>query len=116
MFFLQVISFGVNLESPVHAGTGQVCGILSKPDPSGDGGVLPHHLQSLPLLAKVDPHVLPGHGQVGTAGVEAEILHFITVVQLERLEVLQFPEIPELDAGVLPSGGQIVTCKQFQQN
>ena len=71
--------------------------------------MLARHLQGLPLLAEVNPHVLPGHCEVGTGGVEAEILHFITVIQLERLEILQFPQIPELDAGVLPSRSQIVT-------
>ena len=59
--------------------------------------MLPHHLQCLPLFAEVNPHVLPGHCQVGTAGVEAEILHFIAVIQLQRLEILQFPQVPELD-------------------
>ena len=101
--------FRVNLESSVHTGTGQIRGVLAKSDPSSDGGVLTNHLQSLPLLAKVDPDVLPGHSQVGAAGVEAEILHFVAVIQLERLEILQFPEIPEFDTGVLPSSCQIVT-------
>ena len=104
-----VVLFRVNLESSVHTGAGQVGGILSEPHPGSNGGVLARHLQGLPLLAEVNPHVLPGHCKVGTAGVEAEILHFITVVQLERLEILQFPQVPEFNAGVLPSSGQIVT-------
>ena len=71
--------------------------------------MLARHLQGLPLLAEVNPHVLPGHCEVGTGGVEAEILHFITVNQLESFGTLQFPEIPEFDGGILPSSGKIVT-------
>ena len=104
-----VVLFRVNLESSVHTGTGEVRGVLSEPHPGGNGGMLAHHLQGLPLLAEVNPHVLPGHCKVGTTRVEAEILHFISVIQLERLEILQFPQIPKFDAGVLPSSGKIVT-------
>ena len=71
--------------------------------------MLARHLQGLPLLAEVNPHVLPSYCEIGPAGVEAEILHFISVIQLERLEILQFPQIPKFDAGVLPSSGKIVT-------
>ena len=100
---------GIDLQSPVHAGAGQVGGVLPEPHARGDGGVLGDDLESVPLLAEVDPHVGPGHSQVGAAGVEAEVLDLVSLVERQSLEVTKFPEIPELDTTVLRSSGQIVT-------
>ena len=69
-----------------------------------------HHiyLEFIPLLAEIDPDIRAGHRQVRAAAVEAEVLHLVAVLQLQRLEILQFPQIPELDAGVVRGGGQVV--------
>lgn len=86
------------------------------------------HLQHLPLLAQVHPEdkstrltsdkaklkiLLPdvsaGNRQIVSALVEAEILDFIVVVQLDGLEVLQLTQIPQFDTRVLCGSGQVVT-------
>ena len=67
------------------------------------------YLEHVPLLAEIDPDVRPGHGQVGAAGVKAEVLHLVALVQLQCSEVLQLSQIPELHTAVISSSGQVVT-------
>ena len=67
------------------------------------------YLEDVPLLAEIHPDVGPGHGQVGAAGVKAEVLHLVTLVQLQSSEVLQLPQIPKLHAAVIGGSCQVVT-------
>ena len=67
------------------------------------------YLEHVPLLAEIDPDVRTGHGQVGAAGVKAEVLHLVALVQLQCSEVLQLSQIPELHTAVISSSGQVVT-------
>ena len=64
------------------------------------------YLEDVPLLAEIHPDIRPGHGQVGAAGVKAEVLHLVALVQLQCSEVLQFSQIPELHTAVISSSGR----------
>ena len=99
----------VELECAIHACRGQIGGVSSEPNSGGHGGVIVEHLQVGPLLAQVHPDVGPGNCQVGAALVEAEVLDFVSLVELDGLEVLQLTQIPESDAGVVGGRGQVVT-------
>lgn len=66
-------------------------------------------LQLLPLPAQVHPHVRAGDGQVCAALIEAQLLDGVPLLQLDRLEILQLPQVPQLYAGVLRRRSQIVT-------
>ena len=59
------------------------------------------NLEVRPLFAEVDADVGAGDRQVGSRVVEAQVLDLVAVVQLDRLEVLQLAQIPQLDARVL---------------
>ena len=67
------------------------------------------YLEHVPLLAEIDPDVRTSHCQVGAAGVKAEVLHLISLVQLQSSEVLQLSQIPELHAAVIGGSCQVVT-------
>ena len=126
----------VYLEGPVHARAANVVGPLPEPHPGGHSRVLTQHLnykiesrgytryllwcfvsdqaskkylEHVPLFAQVDPDIGSRHGEVGAARVEAEVAHLVALVQGQRLEVLQLPQIPQLDAAIVSSSGQIVS-------
>lgn len=61
-----------------------------------------------PLFADVDLDICAPQGQVSSTLVKDEGLHLKVVIQLQRLEVLQFAQIPELDRGVVGRRGQVV--------
>lgn len=83
--------------------------VLAKPHTSGRGSVVIEHLQLLPLPAQINTHVRTRYSQVRSTLVKAELFNRIILLQLNRLEVLQLTEIPELDAGVLSGCSQVVT-------
>lgn len=83
--------------------------MLPKPNSSGHCGVIIEDLQLSPLLAQIDTNVRASHGQVGSALVEAEIPDLVSLVQLDRLKVLQLPQIPKFDASVVSGSRQVVT-------
>lgn len=55
------------------------------------------------------PDIAAGDRQIGSALVEAQILDLVTVIKLDCLKVLQLSQIPQLNAGIICSGGQVVT-------
>merc|ERR1719192_952014 len=99
----------IDLEGPVEAGGDQELGIPSKSHSCGESSVLTQNLEFVPLLAKVDAYIGSSDRQVSTAAVEAEVPHLVALIQLEGLEVLQFPQIPEFHTVVISSSGQVVT-------
>lgn len=98
----------VYLERAVHAGGGEVGGVLAEAQAGGGGGVLVDDAQRLPLPAQQHAHVAARHAEVRAAPVEAHLLDAVPLLQLDRLEVLQLPQIPQFDAGVLGRRGQVV--------
>ena len=55
------------------------------------------------------PDISAGHGEVGTAVVEAQVLDLVTILERDRLEVLQLTEIPKLHDRVVGRRRQVVT-------
>merc|ERR1712096_277491 len=99
----------INLECPIHAGAGQVLGVFTKPHSGSHSSVVVHYLQLIPLFTEIDSDIRSSNSKVGTAGVEAEVPHFISILKPECLEILQLPQIPQLDTGIIGSCCQIVT-------
>ena len=127
IFLSLPLSLRVYLEGSVHASAGNIVGSLSEPDSGSLGRVLTqrlkekefkelynsdricYYLKDVPLFAEIDPDVRAGHGEVGAAGVEAEVLHLVALVQLQGSEVLQLPQIPELHTAVISRSCQVIT-------
>lgn len=86
--------YPIQLERPVHAGGGDVLSVLAEAHARGGRRVIVKHLELLPLPAQVHSHVRTRDGQVRPALVEAQLLDSITLVQLDRFEVLQLTQIP----------------------
>lgn len=55
------------------------------------------------------PDICAGYCQVSSAAVEAEVLDLVALVELESLEVSQFSQVPEFDAGVVGRRRQVIT-------
>ena len=99
----------IELECAIHARRSQVRRVSAESNSGGHGRVVVEDLEVGPLLAQVDANVGPGNGQVSSALVEAEVLDFVSLVELDRLEVLQFTQIPKSDAGVVGGRSQVVS-------
>ena len=78
----------VEFQRAVHASGRDIVCVLPEPDAGGHGGVVLEDLQLGPLLAEVHTDVGSGHGEVGSALVEAEVLDLVPLVELDGLEVL----------------------------
>jgi hypothetical protein len=96
---LMSLLVAIYLECPVHAGAGNVLGVLTKPHTGGHGSVVVHYLeeeekneiknylsgnvsnlQLVPLLAEINSDIRPSYSKVGTTGVKAEVSHFISIL------------------------------------
>ena len=95
----------VQLKRTIHASGSNVRGIASEPYTGRHCGVVVEDFEVWPLLAEVDANICSGNCQVGAALVEAEVLDFIALVQLDGLEILQFSQIPKSNAGVVSCCG-----------
>ena len=69
-----------------------------------------------PLLAQVNSDIRAGDGQIGTALIEAKVLDFIAFLELNGLEVLEFTQIPDPDAGVFSGRSKVVAVLGERQS
>lgn len=118
----------VEFESSVHARRRQPLRVSSEANSGGCCCVVVEDFQLRPLLAQVDsageissyfsrirsnstsfsPDVGSSDRQIRSALIEAQILDLVAILQLNRLEVFQFSQIPELHARIRGSCRQIV--------
>ena len=82
--------------------------MVTKANSRGQSRMVIERLERLPLLAQIDADVRAGHSQIRAALVEAQVLHLVAFVQLDRLEILQLAQIPQLDARIFGGRGQVV--------
>ena len=99
----------VELQRPIRTDTGEIIGIASETNARGRCRVIVEHLDQIPLFRLIDTNVCSSHTEIHATLVEDEITHFVTIVQGDRFEVLQFTQIPQLDRRVFSSRGQIIT-------
>ena len=98
----------VELDRLVERAGDERLGQIAKAHAGGARRVLGERVHGVPLLGVIDAHVRAGTGQVAAAEVERHVAYLVLGVELDGLEVLELAQVPQLDARVLATRGQVV--------